>query len=116
MTRRCHRPRRTLFGSSLLILLLLGTADAGAQESWDAVYLGGSKIGHMHTYVEKVTDHGKDYHRVRLDIEMHLKRGKDQSDIKLMYGTIETLDGQVLRLDTRTQAGRRPGHPGARRR
>ena len=107
MTRRCHRPRRTLFGSSFLILLLLGTADALAQESWDAVYLGGSKIGHMHTYVEKVTDRGKDYNRVRLDIEMHLQRGEDQSDIKLQYGTIESLDGQVLRLDTRTQAGGR---------
>jgi Transglutaminase-like superfamily len=107
MTRRCQRPRRTLFGSSMLIVLLLGNADAGAQESWDAVYLGGAKIGHMHTYVEKVTDRGKEYQRVRLDIEMQLKRDKDVAEIKLMYGTIETLDGQVLRLDTRTQAGPR---------
>ena len=47
-----------------------------AQESWDAVYLGGAKIGHMHTYVEKVTDRGKDYNRVRLDIEMHLSAAR----------------------------------------
>jgi transglutaminase-like putative cysteine protease len=88
-----------------MILVLLAGADAGAQESWDAVYLGGAKIGHMHTFVEKVSDHGKEYRRVRLDIEMRLKRRDDESLVKLMYGTIETLDGEVLRLDTRTQAG-----------
>lgn len=35
------------------------------QESWDATYVGGSKIGYTHTYVEKVKDpKGKDYLRV----------------------------------------------------
>ena len=106
MIRRFPRPRRSLLlGSSLIVLVLLGSAHAGEPESWDAVYLGGSKIGHMHVYVEKVTDRGKVYQRVRLDIELSLKRQKDESLVKLMYGTIETLDGEVLRLDTRTQSG-----------
>ena len=77
MMRSVRRPRWTLFGSSLLILLVLGSADAVAQESWDAIYLGGAKIGHMHTFVESVTDRGKEYRRVRLDIEMRLKRRED---------------------------------------
>ena len=69
--------------------------------------VGGSKIGYTHTYVEKVKDQrsGKDYLRVRIDIELKLKRDKDVSVIKMQYGTIETLDGQVLRLDTRTLVG-----------
>ena len=67
--------------------------------------MGGSKIGYTHTYVEKVHDKGKDYLRVRIDIEFKLKRDRDTSVTKLQYGTIETLDGQVLRLDTRTQIG-----------
>jgi len=76
------------------------------QESWDATYLAGSKIGWVHTFVEKVKDpDGRDYLRVRIDMEQTLKRDKDVSVIKLMYGTIETLDGQVLRLDTLTSAG-----------
>ena len=75
------------------------------QDSWDAVYLGGAKIGYVHTWVEKVNDKGRDYNRVRIDIEQRLKRRDDEALIKLMYGTIETLDGEVLRLDTRTQAG-----------
>ncbi len=92
---------------SLLAILLVTSASvaARAQDSWDAIYLGGAKIGHVHTWVEKVSDRGRDYQRVRLDLEMRLKRGDDESVSKLMYGTIETLDGEVLRLDTRTQAG-----------
>jgi transglutaminase-like putative cysteine protease len=89
---------------AILAISLTG-ASAGAQDSWDAVYLGGAKIGHIHTWVEKVKDKGRDYNRVRMDVEMRLKRRDDESPIKLMYGTIETLDGEVLRLDTRTQAG-----------
>lgn len=91
----------------LLASLAIGLtgAVARAQDSWDAVYLGGAKIGHVHTWAEKVKDKGRDYSRVRVDIEMRLKRGDDESAVKLMYGTIETLDGEVLRLDTRTEAG-----------
>jgi transglutaminase-like putative cysteine protease len=76
-----------------------------AEDSWDAIYLAGSKIGWVHTYVEKVKHRGRDYLRVRVDIEQRLQRGKDVSVTRLMYGTIETPDGQVLRLDTRTLTG-----------
>ena len=53
---------------------------------------------------------------VRIDINREIKRGQDDSLIKLQYGTIETHEGQVLRLDTRTQAGGDPGHRGPWRR
>jgi hypothetical protein len=102
------RPRWALPGSSLAVLVLaMAGAPARAQESWDAVYLGGAKIGYIHTFVEKVRDpaRGQDYLRVRIDIEQRLKRRDDETVTKLMYGTIETLDGEVLRLDTRTRAG-----------
>ena len=76
-----------------------------AQESWDAIYLGGGKTGWVHTFVKKVQDRGRDYLNVRIEIEHKVKRGNDFSTANLKYGTIETLDGQVLRLDTRTVAG-----------
>jgi hypothetical protein len=78
---------------------------ASKNESWDAIYLGGSKIGYVHTFVEKVHYKGKEYQRVRIHIEQRLKRDKDISVTNLEYGTIETLDGEVLRLDTRILAG-----------
>jgi transglutaminase-like putative cysteine protease len=85
------------------IVLAAATA-SHAEESWDAVYLGGAKIGFVHTFVVKLKDKGRDFLRVRIDMELNLKRGNDISLTKLSYGTIETLDGQVLKLDTRTFA------------
>jgi len=82
------------------VLPLLLAAGARAQEAWDAIYLAGTKVGHVHTFVEKVHNKGKEYLRVRIDIEQRFKRGRDVSVTRLTYGTIETLDGQVLRLDT----------------
>jgi transglutaminase-like putative cysteine protease len=87
------------------VLALVACRSVHAQESWDAIYLTGSKIGWVHTFVEKVRDRGRDFLRVRIDMEQRLKRGDDVAVTKLMYGTIETLDGQVLKLDTRTLTG-----------
>jgi hypothetical protein len=86
-------------------LVWAATIGVHAQESWDAIYLGGAKIGFIHTFVEKVQDRGRDFLRVRIEIEQNLKRGKDVTSTRLMYGTIETLSGQVLKLDTLTKAG-----------
>src|ERR1700756_1854408 len=103
--------RGSWFGKRMSVPLLFAASglvmgkSAHAQESWDAIYLAGAKIGWVHTFVEKVQDRGRDYLRVRIDIEQRLKRGKDISIARLMYGTIETLEGQVLRLDTRTTVG-----------
>ena len=104
MTRRSGfvRGKRTIL---VAVALLVFGGKVHGQESWDAIYLAGSKIGWVHTFVEKVKNRGKDYQRVRVDVEQRLKRGKDTAVTKLSYGTIETLDGQVLRLDTLTQAG-----------
>lgn len=87
------------------VALLILSGNVHGEGSWDAIYLAGSKIGWVHTYVEKVKSRGKEYQRVRVDIEQSLKRGQDIAVTKLSYGTIETLDGQVLKLDTLTLAG-----------
>jgi transglutaminase-like putative cysteine protease len=105
MTRTSSSVTRLLV-LTIAAMLGLGLAErASAQESWDATYLQGSKTGWIHTFVKKVQDRGRDYLNVRVDIEQRLKRGDDISVIKMMYGTIETLDGQVLKLDTLTLAG-----------
>jgi Transglutaminase-like superfamily len=107
MTRRSRFARCTRALVPTLVALFTCTYvyGAGKHESWDAIYLGGSKIGYVHTFVEKVHYKGKEYQRVRIHIEQRLKRDKDISVVNLEYGTIETLDGEVLRLDTRILAG-----------
>src|SRR5208337_1815205 len=83
-------------------LLLLATPPARAQEAWDAVFLKGNKIGYVHTFVEKVSEKGRELYRVRLDQVYTFRRLDDTVTMKMMYGTIETPEGEVLRLDTRT--------------
>jgi transglutaminase-like putative cysteine protease len=104
MPPRRDRPSRTnriLLWSA--VLLLIGLAPrVQAQESWDAVFLSGSKIGYIHTFVEKVTDKGRDLLRVRVDMVLSFKREQDTVVNEMMYGTIETPEGEVLRIATRT--------------
>jgi len=92
--------------SSIVILgAVLGSlagSSARAQESWDAVFLKGTKIGYVHTYIEKVREKSRELYRVRVDQVFNFRRLDDSVVMKLLYGTIETPNGEVLRLDTRT--------------
>jgi hypothetical protein len=92
----------------VLAALVVGLAglEARAQESWDAVFIAGAKVGSIHTYVQPVKDKGRDLLRVRVDLEFRFKRLGDPVTIKETYGTIETPDGSILRLDTRTLASK----------
>ncbi|WP_406695421.1 transglutaminase domain-containing protein [Singulisphaera sp. Ch08] len=103
-----RRTRRGL-GFGLLVLSLgavvaTDTASAETHESWDAVFISGAKVGFIHTYVEPLKDKGKSLVRVRQDMEFTFKRLDDRVTIKTMYGTIETPEGSVLKLETRTLA------------
>ena len=100
----------SLIGRGMVALALLGaTATAGPRaladsESWDAVFLGGSKVGYMHIRVAPVEEGTRKLQRVLVNFVLDFKRGNDSSVVSVEYGTIETPDGQVLRLDTRTLA------------
>jgi hypothetical protein len=92
---------KAFFSAAVLLLTGLGSP-ARAEDSWDAVYLAGTKIGYIHTFVEKVADKGRELYRVRVDMVLKFKRAKDTVVNELMYGTIETPEGEVLRIATRT--------------
>src|SRR4051812_21318005 len=94
--------------AAAVVITLASTVAAAAAgpttDAWDAVFLAGSKVGHIHTFIEPVQDKGKDYLRVRFDMQLSYKRLDDTVTIKMRYGTIETNDGEVIRLDTRMTA------------
>lgn len=101
--RRTTRGAR--LGSLIAALAIFGmTGAAPTTESWDAVYLAGSKVGHIHTFIEPVKDKGRDLLRVRFTLKLSFKRLDDRINMDMEYGTIEALDGSVLRLDTRIHA------------
>ncbi|HEV3122516.1 MAG TPA: transglutaminase, partial [Isosphaeraceae bacterium] len=95
------------FAPSIVFLAsFLAPLAARAQESWDAVYIAGSKVGYYHTKVEPVNDNaGNKFLRVRFDTKLNFKRDKDNVEILMQYGTIESLEGSVLKLETRLLSG-----------
>ena len=96
---------RSCFAKRTLLLLvqigfvLVTTTGSHAQESWDAIYLGGAKIGFIHTFVEKVQDRGRDFLRVRIEIQQNLKRGNDVAVTKLIVRN----DRDVVRPGTQAR-------------
>ena len=83
-------------------LALWANGSARAQDAWDAIFLKGNKIGYVHTFIEKVSEKGRELYRVRVDTVFSFRRLDDTVVMKMLYGTIETPEGEVLRLDTRT--------------
>ena len=100
------KPGPKLFGFAV-VLGLLGLFPAMARadtESYDAIFLGGARVGYMKIGVEPVKDGDRLLRRVRVNIVLTIQRAKNASTIVLEYGTIETPEGKVLRLDTQTFA------------
>ncbi len=89
----------------LLAGLSLARADE-PRESWDAVYIKGKRVGYFHTQVKPVQDKGRDLFRVQIDMSLSFARNGDSVTIETLYGTIETPEGAVLRLDSRTLASK----------
>jgi hypothetical protein len=103
---------RALRGGSFLCLLVwaLTTLAAGVrgEDSWDAIFVGPLKVGHNHIHVEPTQDKkdpSKKYLLVQVNTVLSFARGRDRTEMELRYGTIETLDGEVLKLETRTRVG-----------
>jgi hypothetical protein len=105
MRRTTGGARLGLLALGLLWIVSAAVADGvRSEDSWDAVYLAGSKVGYVHTYVEPVKDRDRPLLRVRIDMVLSYKRLRDRVTTRMQYGTIEAIDGSVLRLDTRIQA------------
>lgn len=90
----------------VLALAPLARAADEPRESWDAVYIRNQRVGYFHLSVQPVKDRDRELVRVHIMEAMSFKRGTDPISFEVEYGTIETPDGSVLRLDTRIVASR----------
>jgi transglutaminase-like putative cysteine protease len=88
-------------------LAWISVAADDVQESWDAVYLNKSRVGFFHMQLIPKKDKDRDLINVQIDMYLTFKRAADPISIEYLYGTIETPEGQVLRLDTRTLASKK---------
>lgn len=76
------------------------------RESWDAVFIAGKKVGYIHTTVEPVrAADGRELLRVQVQTQLRFKRLNDTVTMQTRYGTVETKEGEVLRLDSRSLVG-----------
>jgi hypothetical protein len=98
--------RLALFLAVTLAAPAVASAADDVRESWDVVLIGKTRIGYFNTRLEPVKDRGRNLIRVRVDMTLSFKRGQDTVNIETTYGTIETPEGSVLRLDTRSLASR----------
>jgi hypothetical protein len=98
------------FGRAVIVLGFLtvfaGPAPAraswdGIKESWDVIKVGTVKIGYTHVKVQPLKHEGRDLVNVQVNTVVDFKRGRDRTTMEVRYGTIETPEGSVLRLDTR---------------
>ena len=104
-----RRTDRCFIRATLLALIGLAAIPhlapaQGESESWDAIFIGNNKVGYVHTQVIPKTAENRPLLNVLVDTNISVRRGADANVMTLRYGTIETLDGEVYRLDTRTKA------------
>jgi len=99
-----NRIARVAMLAGVLFSLSIATRSQ-AGESWDAIYLRNTQVGNIHLHVQPLKDSkGREVVRVQVEWNLNLRRGKDVTRLSLRYGTIETPEGQVLRLDTRNES------------
>jgi hypothetical protein len=97
MSRAC----RAVF---LAVLLCVSSRCFAQQESWDVIRVGSVKIGHQHVQVLPIEHQGKKLLNVQVNTVLSFKRNRDVVAMEVRYGTIETPEGSVLRLEARTKA------------
>ena len=90
----------------ILLPLLLLPAAASAQESWDVIMVQGKRIGSINVKVVPLKDRqGRALARVLVTWDLNFKRGTDAARVQQEWGTIETPDGAILKLEVRTKSG-----------
>ena len=90
-----------------LLSTLAGARPAPAEEAWDIIRSGGHKIGYVHTLVKPMAQKHKGHSLLNVQVNQVLtfKRNKDVVSMQVRLGTIETTEGEVLKVDYRTLAG-----------
>ncbi len=77
-------------------------------ESWDAVYIGTTKVGHTQTSFAPVSVEGK--RRIRIESHQHLEVARFGQKVKLSthFECLESAEGVIHSFTCRTEAGPSP--------
>ena len=76
-----------------------GSPAVRPRETWDAIYLQGSKVGFVRTTVSRVKEGGRSLVKIDGELKMSLRRFGQKSSQRMTYTSIETTDGKVVRFE-----------------
>lgn len=83
-------------------------APSDAQESWFAMYIEGTKVGHGCTTTSTVVERGKKVARIDEEVTFSVNRNGQRTDEKIASTSFETPDGELLRFRTEINSGQQP--------
>lgn len=69
-------------------------------DAWDAAYVAGGKIGHIHTQVDRVEAGGKTVIHMRQDARLAVKRGEDSFKMSIVTNSYELATGMLYAIDS----------------
>jgi hypothetical protein len=81
---------------------------AKPRETWDAVFVGGAKVGSIHTVYETHSDRDPPLREIRSLSKLVMSRYGQTVELQTDVTCLETLDGEVKSFTTRTVAGPSP--------
>jgi hypothetical protein len=101
------RPTSTSHQSHSAAPLQLLTDDSGdlIDETWDAHYVRGAKVGHRHTRVFRLSHGGQEFLKIVAEDLLEMKRFGDVAEQRLTTINLETPEGLVTQLAYEVQNG-----------
>jgi len=81
---------------------------AKIEESWDAIYIEGTKIGYTHTRREPDNSSARPLVRIESQSRLSLERFGQTSVQRMRSESLETPDGRLVSFQTEVQMGSRP--------
>jgi hypothetical protein len=100
------------FRSALLVLFAFAAVCRAAdgpdvRETWESLFMGGSKVGYAHTIVDKVEAARQTVWRAAAKQRFEMKRFNDKIEMEIEFVTYETDDGRLYAFDsTMRQSGK----------
>jgi transglutaminase-like putative cysteine protease len=70
------------------------------RETWDAVLMGGTKVGHTQTHYESFEKDGQSLVRIRAVSQMSMKRFNQTVEQKITVTSVEHPDGRLVRFSS----------------
>lgn len=105
---RAHAERATSSGAQASARPAKTSAQGHANETWDALYLGGVKIGYCHTRIRNLVDNETRLVRVDSTNSVTVNRAGQRTEHSIVSTSIETPTGELVRFHTRLESGTTP--------